>query len=162
ASMIVVPVLVAGYYVGIKKIDEENAVELGDFFKSFDNWQQVFLFGLVSGLLIFLGFILLILPGIWFAVAVMFGYPLIVFAKLEFWDSIKTSVNLINKKWFHFFGLAIVLALINMVGALLLGIGLFITIPLSYGTIYACYKDVVGFGGTVERDITDHLVDDQL
>ena len=162
ATMFIVPILVAGYYVGIKKLDETNSLEIGDFFKSFDYWQQVFLFGLVSSLLIGLGFILLILPGIWLAIAISFGYPLIVFAKFEFWDALKMSVKIINKKWFNFFGLLFVLALINVVGALFLGLGLFITIPLTYGTLYACYKDIVGFGAAQERDLTDHLVDDRF
>lgn len=83
-----------------------------------------------------------------------------VFAKIEFWDSIKISAKIINKKWFNFFGLVIVLILINIVGTIPVGLGLFITIPFSFATIYACYKDIVGFGITAERDITDHLVDD--
>lgn len=162
ASIFIGPVLAAGYYVGIRKLDETHAVEIGDFFKAFDNWVQLFLFALVSGLLVSLGFVLLILPGIWLAIAITLGYQIIVFGKLEFWDSLKASVKIVNKKWFHFFGLAIILGLINIVGALLLGIGLFITIPLTYTVMYACYKDIIGFGRTYERDVTDHLVDDQF
>lgn len=157
---IVIPILIGGFYVGIKKLDDANSVEIGDFFESSDNWLQLFVFGVVSGLLVSLGYLLLVLPGIWFSVAILFGYPLVVFAKIEFWDSIKISANIINKKWFNFFGLVIVLILINIVGTIPVGLGLFITIPFSFATIYACYKDRVGFGITAERDITDHLVDD--
>lgn len=159
-SAIVIPILIGGFYVGIKKLDDANSVEIGDFFESSDNWLQLFVFGVVSGLLVSLGYLLLVLPGIWFSVAILFGYPLVVFAKIEFWDSIKISANIINKKWFNFFGLVIVLILINIVGTIPVGLGLFITIPFSFATIYACYKDIVGFGITAERDITDHLVDD--
>lgn len=162
AGVIVGPVLMAGYYIGIKKLDETNAVEIGDFFKSFDYWVQLFLYGLVSGLLVSLAFLLIILPGIWLAVALSFGSILIVFAKFEFWDAIKTSVKIVNKKWFSFFGLIIVLGFINLVGALFLGLGLFITIPFTYGVIYSCYKDIIGFGAAQERDLTDHLVDDKF
>lgn len=159
-SAIVIPILIGGFYVGIKKLDDANSVEIGDFFESSENWLQLFVFGVVSGLLVSLGYLLLVLPGIWFSVAILFGYPLVVFAKIEFWDSIKISANIINKKWFNFFGLVIVLILINIVGTIPVGLGLFITIPFSFATIYACYKDIVGFGITAERDITDHLVDD--
>lgn len=159
-SAIVVPILIGGFYVGIKKLDDANSVEIGDFFESSENWLQLFVFGVVSGLLVSLGYLLLVLPGIWFSVAILFGYPLVVFAKIEFWDSIKISAKIINKKWFNFFGLVIVLILINIVGTIPVGLGLFITIPFSFATIYACYKDIVGFGITSERDITDHLVDD--
>ncbi|NEN23391.1 hypothetical protein G3O08_07750 [Cryomorpha ignava] len=161
-GVIVGPVLMAGYYIGIKKLDETNAVEIGDFFKSFDYWLQLFLYELVSGLLVGLAFLLLVLPGIWLVVALSFGSAFIVFAKFEFWDSIKTSAEIVNKKWFSFFGLIIVLGFINLVGALFLGLGLFITIPFTYGVIYSCYKDIVGFGATQERDVIDHLVDDKF
>jgi len=37
-----------------------------------------------------------------------------------------------------------VLALINIVGALLLGVGVLVTIPLSVCAIAAAYEDIVG------------------
>lgn len=33
-SAIVVPILIGGFYVGIKKLDDANSVEIGDFFES--------------------------------------------------------------------------------------------------------------------------------
>ena len=162
ASLFISPVLAAGFYVGIKKLDDTGTLEIGDFFKAFDDWLQLFLFSLVSSLLVSLGFILLFIPGVWLAVAISFGYTLVVFAKLEFWDAIKSSVKLITKKWFSFFGLIIVLGFINLAGALLLVVGLLITIPFSFATIYAAYKDIVGFEDSGERDVTDHLVGDRF
>ena len=162
ASLFISPVLAAGFYVGIKKLDETGTLEIADFFKAFDHWLQLFLFSLVSSLLISLGFILLFFPGLWLAIGISLGMPLVLFAKLEFWDAIKSSVKLVSKKWFQFFGLVIVLILINFVGALLLGIGLFITVPFTFATMYAAYKDIVGFDGNSERDVTDHLVGDKF
>ena len=156
------PILAAGFFVGIRKLDQTGTLEIGDFFKVFDDWLQLFIFSIVSSLLMSLGFILLLVPGIWLAVGLSFGYPLVVFAKLEFWDAIKSSVKLVTKNWFQFFGLVIVLFFINLLGLLLLGIGLFITIPFSYATMYAAYKDIVGFGDTDIFDVTDHLVGDRF
>lgn len=161
-AFLIGPALNAGFFVGLRKIDQGQKVEIGDFFKAFDSWLQLFLFALVSGLLSILAFALLVIPGIWFAVAISLGYPLVVFAKVEFWDSIKLSVKLVNKKWFSFLGLLIVLGFINLIGLILLGVGLLITIPFTFGVIYSCYKDIVGFDAETERDIADHLVDDQL
>lgn len=156
------PVIAAGFFVGIRKLDQTGRVDIGDFFNAFDDWLQLFMFSLITGLLISLGFMSLFLPGLWFVVGISFGYPLVVFAKLEFWDAVKKSVRLVTKRWFHFFGLAVVLILINLVGALFLGIGLLITIPFTAATIYSAYKDIVGFGGAYERDVTDHLVGDRF
>lgn len=161
ASIFISPVLIAGFYVGLKKLDQTNTVEIGDFFKVFDNWMQLVLFSIISSLLVALGIVLLIIPGIWLAIGLTFGIPLILFASCEFWDAIKNSVKIVTKKWFHFFGLAFVLALINMAGALVFGIGLFITIPFTFATLYSVYKDIVGFGDTDFLDVTDHLVGDR-
>jgi|SRR5690554_2488058 len=160
ASLFISPVLAAGYFVGIRKLDQTNTVEIGDFFNAFDNWVQLFIFSILSSLLISLGLVFLFIPGIWLAVGLTFGVPLILFAKHEFWDAIKNSVKIVTKKWFFFFGVAIILGLMNIMGAFLLGIGLLVTIPFTFATMYSAYKDIVGFGGTEERDVTDHLVGD--
>lgn len=82
---------------------------------------------------------------------------------MDFWKSITLSVKLVNKKWFHFFALILVLGIFNIVGALFLVIGLLITLPVSYCILYVVYKDIVGFSsGNDQMDIGDHLVDDTI
>jgi hypothetical protein len=85
----------------------------------------------------------------------------VVLFRLEFWDAITYSVKIVHKKWFHFFALIILIVLLNIAGALALGVGLFITIPMSYGVIYACCRDIVGVGKGENLDAADHLVGDQ-
>src|SRR6056297_1538135 len=145
ASYLITPPLTAGLFIGARKLDHEGALEFNDFFKGFDHIVQLFLVTLITGVLIGIGFVLLILPGIWFAVAVSLTIPFIVFARLDFWESIKASVKLVNKKWFHFFALLILLGIFNIVGALFLVVGLLITFPVTYCILYAVYKDIVGF-----------------
>jgi len=53
-------------------------------------------------------------------------------------------MSLIKKDWFAFFGFFILLGLINILGFLLLGVGLLVTIPATYCAIYAAYEDIVG------------------
>lgn len=163
AGFIIGAVLTAGFYIAARQLDNNRELKLEDFFESFQLFLPLFLAGLVSGLLIAAGVILLVLPGIWLAVAVSFAYPIVVFSKQEFWDSIVLSIKIINRNWFHFFLFFIVLGLINMVGALLLGLGLLVTIPLTYLAIYYCFKDIVGFAKSEDEgglNPEDHLVDD--
>jgi ABC-type antimicrobial peptide transport system permease subunit len=54
------------------------------------------------------------------------------------------SRKLVTKNWWQFFGLAIVLGLINVLGALVLGIGLLVTIPASGLAVYAAFESIVG------------------
>lgn len=163
ASYILSPALTAGFYLGARKLDQEGAMEFNDFFKGFDHIIQLFLVSIVTGVFITVGIILLVLPGIWFAVAISLAVPLIVFTRLDFWASIKTSVKLVNKKWFHFFALLILLGILNLIGLLFFVVGLLITFPVTYCILYVVYKDIVGFSSDDDQvDIGDHLVDDTI
>jgi uncharacterized membrane protein len=56
----------------------------------------------------------------------------------------ESSRKLISKNWFSFFAFALALFAINILGALLLGVGLLVTIPLSFCAIASAYADIVG------------------
>jgi hypothetical protein len=160
AGYLLTPVFTAGFYLGARKIDEGGKIDFSDFFKGFDYIVQLFLANFVSGVLVVIGLVLLLLPGIWFAVGTTLIFPLIIFTGLDFWESIKTSVKIVNKKWFYFFVLLILIGILNLFGLICLVVGLLITFPLTYCIFYAAYKDIVGFSGDRRTDIEDHLVGD--
>lgn len=58
--------------------------------------------------------------------------------------AISASTKIVMNKFLHFILLAFVLLAINVVGALLLVIGLFITIPLTFCIIYVVYQSIFG------------------
>ena len=62
----------------------------------------------------------------------------------NFWQAMEGSRKLVMKHFGTFIGLFIVLGLINFAGALFFFIGLIITVPLSYCTIYVIYKSIFG------------------
>ena len=95
------------------------------------------------GLSVLAGFILLIIPGIFLAIALAFSNMPVYFNDLSAADAMKVSFRFIKKKWFSFFGFFIVLGLINVAGVLALGIGLCVTIPATYLALYAAYQDII-------------------
>jgi len=158
AGLVVGAVLFSGYYLAAHKIETTGTVKLEDFFKSFDFFLPLFLAGLVGGILVAFGFVLLIIPGLWLAVALSFSYQLIVFEGMDFWESIETSVKIVNKRWFNFLLLWLIMLGINILGAIPLGLGLLITFPYTALVFYSCYKHVVGLQAKRENDLTDHMV----
>jgi len=130
--------LVASYLTSGKEVIFEN------FFDGFKHFAGLVLFTLIAGILIFLGFIALILPGIYLSVGYIFTPFYIVFARMNFWDAMESSRKLVHREWFSIFGFIIVLVLINFLGLLAFGLGLLITVPLSYCTLYAAFDDIVG------------------
>lgn len=97
------------------------------------NWRQFGLYilaSLLTMLLTGIGFILLILPGIYLTVRLgLFGFALIEEGKAPV-DSLKRSMELTRGRFWHLLGLSVVLFLINCVGVLLFGVGLLVTAPL--------------------------------
>jgi tetratricopeptide (TPR) repeat protein len=55
------------------------------------------------------------------------------------------SRRTVQPHWFHFFGLVLMIILINLLGALALGLGLLVTIPVSWCALTAAYATMVGF-----------------
>jgi hypothetical protein len=143
-SLLVSGPLTAGFYIVANKISKGEPYEFGTFFKGFDFFVPLLLWTLIGGIFIALGLVALIVPGIYLAVAYTFVPLFIVFAKMEFWDSMELSRKLITVKWWNIFGFVLLLLLINMAGALALLVGLLFTIPLSYCAIYAAFEDIVG------------------
>ncbi|PZU93728.1 MAG: hypothetical protein DCF32_23100 [Leptolyngbya sp.] len=144
AFNIVAPALTAGYYFVAFQIARNRDAVFNDFFQGFNKFLPIFLVSLVSTILTAIGFVLLVLPGIYLAVAYLFAQPLVIDKNADFWQAMETSRQLITKKWFSFFGLLLLIFLLNVGGFILLGVGLLVTIPLSVCIIAAAYEDIVG------------------
>src|SRR6266700_4231950 len=107
-------------------------------------FAQLLLAGLVTFLLTLLGFICLILPGIYLLVVWMFALALVVDNRLDFWPAMELSRKVISKRWWKFLGFWLVLLLINVVGLVPFGLGLLITVPISLAATMYAYEEVFG------------------
>lgn len=86
---------------------------------------------LIRGIVTVIGFILLIIPGIVFTIRLQYVTYLIVDKNLPAVEAIKESWNMTRGNTWNLFFFGILLALINLLGVILLLVGLFITIPLT-------------------------------
>ena len=118
-----------------------EAVVFSDVFAGFTlAFVPLMLGGLVSSLLTCAGFLLLVLPGIYLAVALAFTAPLIIDKKLGFWTAMEVSRRVITAQWWRMFGLIILAAIIGMLGVLLLFVGIFLTLPITIGSLVVAYE----------------------
>lgn len=149
-SNILLTLLIPGYYIVAFQIARNRPTSFSDFFKGFYRALPILLLSIVSGLLIGLGFIFLIIPGIYLAVSYMLSLPLLLDKNLDFWPAMETSRRIVGKKWFSFFGFSLLLSLINIAGAILLGVGLLFTVPWALCSIAAAYEDIVGLNSVAD------------
>lgn len=140
----VVPPLYAGFVIVVFMLFKGREVQFGDFFKGFNYFLPLVLASIVMSILITLGMILLILPGIYLIVSYMFVSMLIIDYRMEFWQAMETSRKIVAKNWFSMFVFFLLLVVINLLGAMALGIGLLVTSPLCVCAVCVAYRDIVG------------------
>jgi uncharacterized membrane protein len=141
ASMVISPALTVGYFFVADKIRKGEAYTFNNFFDGFKGpFLQLFLLSLVSGILVLVGTLFCIIPGIWLAISYTLANCILIFHKLEFWDAMEASRKVIAKNFWLFLGTLIVMGLGAVIVTLLTcGLGLFIVTPVIVLTLYAIF-----------------------
>ncbi len=128
----------------LKKIRKDKATVETAFSGFSQRFLQLFLAGFVASLLIWLGFLCLILPGIYLLVAWLFTLPLVIDKGLDFWSAMELSRKMVTKHWWKFLGLGIVMLLLSFAGVVACFVGVFVMSPLVLLTLMYAYEDVFG------------------
>lgn len=94
----------------------------------------------LMGLLIVGGFFLLVLPGIYLAVAYSFAPYLMIEKNMGVWEALETSRKAITPCWWRYFGLLLIAVLLFIVGTIPLLIGLVWVLPIMAIAIGEVFK----------------------
>ncbi|MFQ5891587.1 MAG: hypothetical protein ACE5HW_02185 [Candidatus Methanofastidiosia archaeon] len=133
--------LTVGFYVIASKAKKGEA-DLGDLAKGFDVFGSTVLAQLVRAILIVVGLIFCILPGLVFALWYMYTLVVIAEKKVGFQEAMKESKEIVSKEFFDHVIFVIVLFFINFIGFLLCVVGLLVTVPLSMTALVMAYQDL--------------------
>jgi len=114
--------------------------DVGMMFQGFDRFGDAFLARLVSGILIALGFICLIVPGIILSIMWMFTLPVIAETNLGFWEAMRESSRLTEGYRWKLFLLVLACIPVTILGFLALCLGLFVAIPVNCTAIALAYR----------------------
>lgn len=110
---------------------KKRKTKIVDRFKNYMMVLKLIVGNILSGIIVFLGFIALIIPGIVFAVRLQFVSYLMIEKDMGPIEAIKGSWKLTKNNFYTLLGLGIVTLLLNIFGLLLLVVGLLVTIPLT-------------------------------
>jgi uncharacterized membrane protein len=144
ASAAVSTPLLMGNFIVSAKLLQGQTPEFRNFFDGFQHFVPLLLLTLVTSLFISIGTALLIIPGVYLAVAYLFASNLVVDRRLDFWPAMELSRRTVTPQWFSYFAFVLLLVLLNLAGAVALGVGLLVTVPLSFCTVATVYADVFG------------------
>lgn len=120
---------------------------LSDLFKKYSGYKIFLNYAIVSlvcWILTVLGLFLFIIPGLFFIVKLQFAKILVIDKELSAMDAIKTSWRMTEGNFWGILGYILTIVIVNIIGALLLGLGLFVTVPATMLASVKLYKKFQG------------------
>jgi hypothetical protein len=144
-----VPLLLGPAYAGmfwffLKRIRREPA-RFEDMFAPFSvAFVQCLLAGLVVSLLVSLGFLMLIIPGLVLAVLWKFTWPLLMDKRLDFWPAMEVSRKVLWPNFWAMLGLTLVGILLMIAGLLCCYVGVFVAFPVFVAAEAHAYEEFFG------------------
>lgn len=147
-SSVAVVALMYPFLAGLKMIGIRQAagqpLRFAEIFSHFGRTLPLFAAGLLIVIATNIGYMLLILPGIYLQVALLLTIPLVVERKLSAWQAIVVSCKAINRHWFKVFFLMLSMGILLVISALPFGIGLIWTMPMFIVMIGELYNRIFG------------------
>jgi len=142
------------YRMVTRRVREGRPADFGDVFSAFDRFWTLFAAALVIGILVALGLVFLILPGLLLA-AIWLYVPLFVVDRgMGLGDAMRASRELVSRAglWEHV-GLVLVIAVITILVGNITGIGFLLTWPLTVTLLSALYFRLSGESALVAAAI---------
>lgn len=162
--------LMGGMYLVLLKLIRKQQTSVGEGFSGFSiAFLQLFLVGLVSGILIFAcfvpaGFVIGIgaaatksdpspvltglavtmaaIPVVYLSICWLFSIPLVIDKRIDFWPAMELSRKVVSMHWLSVFLLAVVCGLVVVAGAMALCVGIFVAGPVAMAAITYAYEDI--------------------
>jgi uncharacterized membrane protein len=137
-------VMTAGIMMmGVQRAADES-INFSMLFDGIAKVKPLLIAMILQTIIIMLGFLLLILPGIYLGVAYGLTYPLIMDKDLGPWEAMEASRKAIHHHWCQIFILGLLMTLIIVFSAIPLGIGLIWTIPMGTIVLGIVYRIIFG------------------
>lgn len=143
SNIVSMPIAAGIFVISLKHIQNRDT-DFGEVFSHFDKAIPLFLTFLLLYILMVIGFLLFIIPGIYLMVSYVLALPLVIDRNLSPWEALETSRKALTKRWFSVFGLVLLLLLIMIVGMIPFGIGLIWTAPMMALSYAVLYRQVFG------------------
>lgn len=116
-----------------------SPVQVGMVWEQFAKVWKLLLAAILVGILTAIGFILLIIPGIYLLVSYQFVFILIADKNLGVWEALEASRKTVHQNWFKYFLWLVICGLVGAISAVLLLIPLIWTVPWilnTHGELY--------------------------
>jgi hypothetical protein len=139
-SLFVGPIWTGLSFMSVKMVRGEP-VSLNDAFAGFGpQFLALTLCGIVYQILVGIGLVLLIIPGIYLGVSWTFPFLLIIDRNVPFWQAMEQSRKTVGRRWFWFLGAWIFVVVLLVLGAFACLVGLLVALPFVYNLFAVVYN----------------------
>lgn len=137
---IIIAYLSIGIINVMLRIYRAEPIEIKNLFLSWSIFWKSMIGSILVSLTVLAGFILLVIPGlVWWIIYSFYSY-FIIEKGVGPVDAMKMSRKItVGERW-HILGCFLIAMLINLVGAIVIGIGLFVSVPVSMLMLVYVYK----------------------
>jgi len=147
AGLLTGPMMV-GYMRMIKREEEGGKAEIADVFKGFDDFVPALLAVLISSIIVGIGFMFCVIPGLLIMALVPTAAYLVAVGEKDGINAIKRAFEAIKANLLGSVFCALVLGIVGSIGGLLCGIGMILTLPIAFIGMYHMAKQLTD-GGAV-------------
>ena len=144
ASPVTIPLSLGVLLLGYARANDEE-LRIDAIFNYYVVVWPLFFASLLITILTYVGFLFLLLPGIYLSVAYTFALPLMIDKKLDIWGAMEVSRQAVTKHWFLIAGVNGTMVVLIVLSALPFGIGLIWTIPLMMIVQGVMYRKIFGW-----------------
>lgn len=144
--------MAVGYMRMVQREDEGHKAEIADVFKGFDDFVPALLAVLLSSIIVSIGFMLCIIPGLLVMALVPTAAYLVATGEKDGIQAIKRGFDAVKNNLLSAFFCMLVLAILGSLGSLLCGIGVILTLPIAFIGSYHMAKQLTD-GGTTNSTI---------
>lgn len=136
--------ITAGYLMIALKHIQGSPVSYRMTFGYFSSFFPLIGAAFLMMLMITVGLLLLIVPGIYLIFSYLCVLPLIVEKGMSPWQAMEASRKAIHRCWFKVFGLQLILGFVLIGSAILFGVGLIWTVPMCLLAAAILYREIFG------------------
>jgi hypothetical protein len=141
-SIFLAPPLLCGFYLVANRQSQKEYIDFQNYFDGFKYWWNLVITNLIGSILIVLGIICLVLPGVYLLIGYMFSLLFVIYGGFDFWISLELSRKLVHTNWWKFFLFGLALLALNIAGFLFFIVGLFVTVPMTYLAVYILFEEL--------------------
>ncbi len=157
ALVVFVLIIRIGYNKIFLEMFDGNQIKFSDIFKQYPIFWKYVAVSIIFPILVLVGIVLLIIPGIFWAVRFSFSHIILVDTKMGPIESMKESYAITKGSFWKLLLFWLVVGMINLVGLIVFGLGLLFTIPFTtLATIYV-YRNLTKTKAGISEKINPPL-----